>query len=697
MDEKQICPGCQKPLPPGVPLGLCPECLIQAGFKTGSGSGGESTGFIPPSVEQVAKLFPQLEILGFIGKGGMGAVYKARQPALERLVALKILPPTVAGAAGFAERFNREARALARLVHPNIVAVHDFGQAGGLHYLIMEFVDGANLREVERAGRLAPAQALAIVPQICEALQFAHNEGIVHRDIKPENILLDKKGRVKITDFGIAKMIGQTEGKASLTGAKDVVGTPHYMAPEQIEHAALVDHRADIFSLGVVFYEMLTGELPLGKFQPPSQIVQVDVRLDEVVLHALEKEPGRRYQQASKVKTDVETIAGTADPGGHRSEEGHSAPSAASGDSAAALMQKQIRTAGFLLNVPSIGLAIVGGINLLLYFFGALGLLLWASSHAEDVRSACLAVIVLLVLLCLSYLVIVGAVQMRRLRGYGLALSVGIVSMILPSPFLPLGVCFGLLAVFRLNRPEVRAAFRANQAQGGTIAATDGVGVAPNSATNQSAINQAEWRDPRNWSFGLYFSKRDSRVFFVPRRIPGLGWTVNLGHRQGAALLLGAFCLIIGVLALATLKRPLEKAVAPPNQATNTQAAAAGRLAKERNPEVLRIRLRQAEAEAERQKTLYNTGVSTFQDFLVAQEKADVLKAELDGDEVKVAQVRLEAARSVWQLVSQQAKAGIITLSEAAAAQAEVDVREAELKVAQAAKAAAAGATNSAR
>jgi multidrug resistance efflux pump len=155
--------------------------------------------------------------------------------------------------------------------------------------------------------------------------------------------------------------------------------------------------------------------------------------------------------------------------------------------------------------------------------------------------------------------------------------------------------------------------------------------------------------------------------------------------------------LIIGVLALATLKRPLEKAVAPPNQATNTQAAAAGLLARERNLEVLHIRLRQAEAEAERQKTLYNTGVTTFSEFLVAQEKADVLKAELDGDEVKVAQVRLEAARSVWQLVSQQAKAGIATLSEADAAQSEVEVREAELKAAQAAKAAAAGATNSAR
>jgi len=312
METERICPNCHKPLPPDMRLRLCPECLMKAGLNTGTEPGGEGhtgSGFVPPPVADLAKLFPQLEVLEFVGKGGMGAVYKARQPALDRLVALKILPPAAAGDPGFAERFNREARALARLNHPNIVAVHDFGQAGNLHYLVMEFVDGGNLRQIERAGRLAPEQALAIVPQICEALQFAHNEGIVHRDIKPENILLDKKGRVKITDFGIAKILGLTAEAAPLTGARDVVGTPHYMAPEQIEKPRTVDHRADIYSLGVVFYEMLTGELPLGKFAPPSRKVQVDVRLDEVVLHALEKEPELRYQQASEVKTAVETIA----------------------------------------------------------------------------------------------------------------------------------------------------------------------------------------------------------------------------------------------------------------------------------------------------------------------------------------------------------------------------------------------------
>ena len=294
-------------------MGLCPECLMKAGFPTGSQPAAAATGggFEPPPVAEIARLFPQLEILGFLGKGGMGAVYKARQPALDRLVAIKVLPPTVANDPGFAERFNREARALARLSHPNIVAVHDFGQAGPLHYLVMELVDGTNLRELERAGRLSPEQALAIVPQICAALEFAHGEGIVHRDIKPENLLIDKKGRLKITDFGIAKVLGAAPDKITLTGVKDVMGTPHYMAPEQIERPQTVDHRADIYSLGVVFYEMLTGELPLGKFEPPSQKVQMDVRLDEVVLRTLEKEPGRRYQRAGEIKTRVETIAST--------------------------------------------------------------------------------------------------------------------------------------------------------------------------------------------------------------------------------------------------------------------------------------------------------------------------------------------------------------------------------------------------
>ena len=178
------------------------------------------------------------------------------------------------------------------------------------------------------------------MPQICEALQYAHDAGIVHRDIKPENILLDKRGQVKIADFGLAKLMRPSESSrhtpcaeagveniqhaseaeadgtrsvpaTNLTGAGQIMGTPSYMAPEQFEHPKDVDHRADIYSLGVVFYQMLTGELPTGRFAPPSKKVQIDVRLDEVVLRALKKEPDLRYQQVSEMKTRVETINST--------------------------------------------------------------------------------------------------------------------------------------------------------------------------------------------------------------------------------------------------------------------------------------------------------------------------------------------------------------------------------------------------
>ncbi len=305
------CPQCSATLPPDAPEGLCPACLLQRGFATEGGAASGQKSFVPPSFSELSALFPQLEILECLGRGGMGAVYKARQPRLERFVALKILAPEKQNDPQFAERFEREARALARLNHPNIVTVFDFGEVSGQFYLLMEYVDGMTLRQLLQTGKIAPAEALNIVPKICEALQFAHEQGIVHRDIKPENILLDKQGRVKIADFGIAKIAGLEAKDLSLTGARDVMGTPNYMAPEQVEKPQTVDHRADIYSLGVVFYEMLTGELPLGKFAPPSQKVRVDVRLDEVVLHALEKEPARRYQHASQVKTAVETITGS--------------------------------------------------------------------------------------------------------------------------------------------------------------------------------------------------------------------------------------------------------------------------------------------------------------------------------------------------------------------------------------------------
>lgn len=300
--------GAQKPA-----TAPCPHCLLQLGLSLAprdpEAAVPRSTRAIP-SPEEIAAHFPGLEITGTLGQGGMGVVYRARQKKLGREVALKILAPELSGDPAFGERFLREARAMARLDHPNIVMVYDFGETDGLCWLLMEFVDGVNLRQALAAGALTPEKALAIVPQLCDALQSAHDLGVVHRDIKPENVLLDRAGKVKIADFGLAKLGGELE--PALTRESMAMGTLHYMAPEQLRGAHAVDHRADIFSLGVVFYEMLTGTLPLGRFAPPSQRVQVDVRLDEIVLRTLEQEPSRRYQQAVEVKTDVQAMGASA-------------------------------------------------------------------------------------------------------------------------------------------------------------------------------------------------------------------------------------------------------------------------------------------------------------------------------------------------------------------------------------------------
>jgi tRNA A-37 threonylcarbamoyl transferase component Bud32 len=312
---ERVCKSCGTRLSPTSSEGLCPQCLMKVGM------GSEFTNPDEPqpaprkplATDEVAKFFPQLEILELLGQGGMGMVYKARQRQLDRFIALKILLPELSRDPAFAERFNREAKALARLNHPNIVGVYDFGTTGDFYYFVMEYVNGMNLWELERSKKLTPEEALAIVPKICDALQYAHDEGIVHRDIKPGNILIDKKGRVKIADFGLAKLVGKQPQDFHLTQTKMTLGTPHYMAPEQLADPQKVDHRADIYSLGVVFYEMLTGELPMGRFALPSEKVQVDVRLDEVVLRTLQQEPSRRYQHVSEVKTHVENISGVID------------------------------------------------------------------------------------------------------------------------------------------------------------------------------------------------------------------------------------------------------------------------------------------------------------------------------------------------------------------------------------------------
>jgi serine/threonine protein kinase len=209
ISENPVCPRCGSPVPSDAPGGQCPKCLLGAVAAPTEPPAPPPVHGEWPSLEEVRAAFPDLEIEGEIGRGGMAVVFKARQRHLDRLIALKVLAPWLAAEPGFAERFSREARVLARLNHPNIVTIHDFGQAARFFYLLMEYVDGVNLRQAMQAGRFAPAQALGLVPKICDALQYAHGEGVLHRDIKPDNILLDSRGRLKIADFGIAKLAGE--------------------------------------------------------------------------------------------------------------------------------------------------------------------------------------------------------------------------------------------------------------------------------------------------------------------------------------------------------------------------------------------------------------------------------------------------------------------------------------------------------
>ena len=311
------CPTCGKPVPTNAPSGICPACLIQAGMnfhEDPTVTPASNSSFVPPSVFDLVPHFSQLEISELIGCGGMGAVYKARQTKLDRTVALKVLRPETDDDTGFAQRFNREAQTLARLSHPNIVGIHDFGEISipdehgppkTLYYFVMEYVDGSDVRRLMN-NRLSPSETMNVISQVCDALQFAHEEGIVHRDIKPENILIDSRGRVKIADFGLAKLASKTEQQFTLTGTHQVMGTPRYMAPEQMERSRTVDHRADVYSLGVVFYEMLTGEVPMGQFEPPSKkIPNVGVKLDSVVLQAMAREPERRFQSANDMRNEM--------------------------------------------------------------------------------------------------------------------------------------------------------------------------------------------------------------------------------------------------------------------------------------------------------------------------------------------------------------------------------------------------------
>jgi hypothetical protein len=484
MTETHLCRQCGADLPGDTPDGLCPACRPA---EIGTTQDLAITGALPSPATPVvpadlAGHFPTLEILELLGQGGMGTVYKARQLRLDRLVALKVLAVGPDTAGTFADRFLREARALARLAHPAVVTIHDFGEAGALYYFVMEYVEGGSLRRFVRPGRLDQAQALSLVLQMCDALQYAHEEGIVHRDVKPENILLDRRGRVKVADFGLARLLGPAPADFTLTRSRVAMGTPHYMAPEQWEEAHTVDHRADIYSLGVVFYEMLTGELPLGRFALPSQKAPVDPHLDEVVLRALEKDLDRRYQQVADLRADVERIAGgraapVAPPPPLRGQDrsgpggpnlGAVATSAAAPAVAGSLTEWAAPPSG---PVPPAGPALeaavreVSGPALGLLLAGVLSLvqslLLIAVFYLMGSGATWTLSVLTVVATGFGAVTVVAARKMRRLEAPELVLIGGILALVPLGPGWALGLPMGIWALLVLRKPQVQAAFAA--------------------------------------------------------------------------------------------------------------------------------------------------------------------------------------------------------------------------------------------
>lgn len=238
-----------------------------------------------------------------IGQGGMGAVYRGRQLNLGRAVAIKILHRDHGTDYAYAERFRREAQALAQMNHPNIVSVFDFGVVGEYLHYVMEYVEGVDLHQQLTFGVISPGRAVEILAKVCDALTFAHSMGIVHRDIKPANILLANDGRIKVADFGLAKRFDQKG--TMLTQTNMAMGTPDYAAPEQYDSKSELDHRADIYALGVVLYQSITGQLPRGAWHPPSSIIGCDARLDALITRALKPDRAQRHASAAEFKSEL--------------------------------------------------------------------------------------------------------------------------------------------------------------------------------------------------------------------------------------------------------------------------------------------------------------------------------------------------------------------------------------------------------
>ncbi len=266
----------------------------------------------PPTAEHLQQLLFGYEVIDMLGMGGMGAVYKARQISLDRMVAIKILPPEASDEEmNFVERFRNEARTMAKMNHPAIVSVFDFGETSeGQLYIVMEYVDGTDVAKmILSQGRLPAEYALAITAHVCDALQYAHTHGIIHRDIKPANILINMEGAVKVADFGLAKATDASQ--MGLTKTNMAMGTPDFVAPEALSPGMIVDGRADLYAVGVMLYNMLTGNVPRGAFRMPSTTVATDPRFDTIIIKSMEMDREMRYQTAFDIRRDLDVILTT--------------------------------------------------------------------------------------------------------------------------------------------------------------------------------------------------------------------------------------------------------------------------------------------------------------------------------------------------------------------------------------------------
>jgi serine/threonine protein kinase len=280
--------------------------------RPGSGSK-PSTGWQPPTLEDMQAMLPQYQFVSLLGRGGMGAVYKAVQVSLDRPVAVKVLPGDLIDDtdAQFAERFKNEARTMAKMNHPSIVNVYDFGETNtGLLYIVMEFIDGTDVSKmIAGQGKLPENYALSITAHVCDALAYAHRNGVIHRDIKPANILINMDGAVKVADFGLAKQ--NDSGMSGLTKTNMAMGTPDFVAPEALIPGVPLDGRADLYAVGVMLYQMLTGEIPRGMWTMPGMRLGTDPRFDAIIGKAMQTDREARYQSAAEVRKDLDTILTT--------------------------------------------------------------------------------------------------------------------------------------------------------------------------------------------------------------------------------------------------------------------------------------------------------------------------------------------------------------------------------------------------